>query len=85
MRDKHHREDSTSPIVVAKIDLARIAAKYPNAAIDRIADAKAAGDNTVIELSEDEVAAFAAITLAIRDKVIAGQGAEAVYTAMQGN
>lgn len=49
-----------------------------------MADAAAAGDNTVIELTAEEAAAFGAITLSIRDKVIAELGAEAVYEAMKG-
>jgi len=50
-----------------------------------IADAKAAGDNTVIELSDAEVAAFAKITLAVTDKVIADLNAKDVLAAMRGN
>ncbi len=49
-----------------------------------IADAKSAGDNTVIELSAEEAAAFADITLAVRDKVIGDVGGEAAFQAMLG-
>ncbi len=49
-----------------------------------IADAKAAGNNTVIELSAEQARAFADITLAVTDKVIASLGAESVLAAMQG-
>jgi TRAP-type C4-dicarboxylate transport system substrate-binding protein len=50
-----------------------------------MADAAAAGDNTMIELSPEQAAAFAEITLAIRDKVIVERDAQAVYAAMQGH
>ena len=50
-----------------------------------IADAKAAGDNTVVELSDEEIAAFAEITLAVTEKVIADLGAEDTLAAMRGN
>ena len=46
--------------------------------------AKAAGDNTVIELSGAEAEAFAKITLPVRDRVVKELGAEAVVAAMQG-
>ena len=49
-----------------------------------MADAAAAGNNTMIELTEQEIAAFADITLPIRDKVISELGAESIYKAMQG-
>ncbi|MBZ0217951.1 MAG: TRAP transporter substrate-binding protein [Fimbriimonadaceae bacterium] len=50
-----------------------------------IAAAKAAGNNTVIELSIDEAAAFAEITLAVRDRVISDLGADAIVASMRGN
>jgi len=49
-----------------------------------IAAAKAAGDNTVIELSDAEADAFAKITLAVTDKVIADLDAKDVLAAMRG-
>lgn len=56
-----------------------------NAKADKtIEAAKAAGDNTVIELSGAEAEAFAKITLPVRDRVVKELGAEAVVAAMQG-
>jgi TRAP-type C4-dicarboxylate transport system substrate-binding protein len=49
-----------------------------------MADAKAAGDNTMIELTPAEIKAFGDITLGIRDKVINDLGAADVYAAMKG-
>ena len=46
----------------------------------------AIGDNTIIHLSDDEVAAFAALTLPVRDQVIATiDGGAEVLATMQGN
>ena len=45
---------------------------------------KSAGDNTVIELSDDEAAAFGALTLPITEKIVGELGAEDVYKAMRG-
>ena len=54
-------------------------------ALDKaIADAKAAGNNTVIELTNEEAAAFAEITLKVTDKVINDLNAADVVAAMQG-
>ncbi|MEJ2030313.1 MAG: hypothetical protein P8X66_10710 [Maritimibacter sp.] len=44
----------------------------------------ATGDNTVYTLTEDEAAAFAALTLPVTDKVIGDLGAQNVLDAMQG-
>ena len=47
---------------------------------------RATGDNTVIDLTPEEVAAFAAITLPVRDQVIATiDGGADVLATMQGN
>jgi TRAP-type C4-dicarboxylate transport system substrate-binding protein len=51
---------------------------------DAIEAMKAAGDNTVIELTPEEAAAFGAITTAVSDKVVADLGAEAVLATMRG-
>jgi len=45
---------------------------------------KAAGDNTIITLTDDESAAFAAVTLPVAEKVVSGLGAEDVYATMRG-
>ncbi len=46
----------------------------------------AAGDNTIINLTDEEIAAWAAITLPVRDQVVATiDGGAAVLAAMQGN
>lgn len=42
------------------------------------------GDNTVIELTEEEVQAFAELTLPVTDRLIAEMGAEEVLAAMRG-
>ena len=46
--------------------------------------AMADSNNTVTVLSNDEIAAFAAITLEVTNKVVADLGAEAVLAAMRG-
>ena len=47
---------------------------------------RATGDNTVIDLTPEEIAAFAAITLPVRDQVIATiDGGADVLATMQGN
>lgn len=51
---------------------------------DAIAAVKASGDNTVIELSPDEAAAFGALTLPVTDEIVKELGAEDVLAAMQG-
>lgn len=57
-----------------------------NAAADRIVEAiSATGDNTVYTLSADEAAAFAALTLPVRDAVVASvDGGAQVLATMQG-
>jgi TRAP-type C4-dicarboxylate transport system substrate-binding protein len=46
---------------------------------------KAAGDNTVIELSEEESAAFGKLTLPVTDRIVGELGGEAILAAMRGN
>ncbi len=53
-------------------------------AADVIAELKAAGDNTVIELSAEEAAAFDALTIPVTDQVVSELGAEDVLAAMRG-
>ena len=53
-------------------------------AVSVIESLKAAGDNTVIELTSDEAAKFGALTLPVKDKIVAELGAEDVLKAMQG-
>lgn len=53
-------------------------------ALQVIESMKSAGDNTVIELSDDEAAAFGALTLPVTDKIVSDLGAEDVYKAMRG-
>jgi len=83
--------DSLSDEMKAAIDansgrgLSKSAEDAWNAKADKaIADAKAAGDNTVVELTADEIAAFAKLTLPVADKVIAAVGGGDVVKAMQG-
>lgn len=45
---------------------------------------KAAGNNTIITLTDDEAAAFKAITLPVAEKVVSDLGAEDVYKTMRG-
>ncbi len=45
---------------------------------------RATGDNTVIDLSADEIAGFAAMTLPVTDKIVGDLGAEAVLATMRG-
>ncbi|WP_212523262.1 TRAP transporter substrate-binding protein [Actibacterium sp. MT2.3-13A] len=45
---------------------------------------KAAGDNTIIELSDDEAAAFGALTLPVTDRIVADLGAQDVLSALRG-
>lgn len=45
---------------------------------------KAAGDNTIITLTDEEAAAFAALTLPVTEKVVSDLGAEDVYKTMRG-
>jgi len=50
------------------------------------AQLRATGDNTVIDLTPEEIAAFAAVTLPVRDQVIATvDGGAEVLATMQGN
>lgn len=52
---------------------------------DRTIEAlKETGDNTVIELSEEEAAAFGELTVPVTQKVVSELGAEDVYAAMRG-
>lgn len=43
-----------------------------------------AGDNTVIDLTDEEIAAFGALTLPVTDRVVAELGAEDVLATMKG-
>lgn len=45
---------------------------------------KASGDNTIIELSDEEAAAFGELTLPVTDEIVADLGAEDVLSAMRG-
>jgi len=55
-------------------------------ALQVIEQVTAAGDNTIIDLTADEIAAFAALTLPVRDQVIATvAGGDEVLATMQGN
>jgi len=45
---------------------------------------KAAGDNTIITLTDEESAAFAELTVPVTDKVVKDLGVQDVYDAMQG-
>lgn len=45
---------------------------------------KAAGDNTVIELTDEEAAAFGALTLPVTEQIISDMGAEDVLSSMKG-
>ena len=53
-------------------------------AAETIAGIRATGDNTVIDLTEDEKKAFAAKVLPVTDKIVKDLGAEDVLAAMQG-
>ena len=53
-------------------------------ALQVIESMKAAGDNTVIELSDDEAAAFGAITLPVTENIVSGRNAEIVLKTMRG-
>ncbi|MEJ2037261.1 MAG: C4-dicarboxylate ABC transporter substrate-binding protein, partial [Maritimibacter sp.] len=56
-----------------------------NARAQQVIDTiSATGDNTVYTLTEDEAAAFAALSLPVTDKVISDLGAQNVLDAMQG-
>ena len=46
---------------------------------------KATGDNTVIELSDEEAAAFGKLTLPVTDRIVGELGGEAILAAMRGN
>jgi len=50
-----------------------------------VAAAKASGDNTIVELSADEAAAFAAALTAVTDEYVASVGGEDVLAVMRGN
>ncbi len=83
--------DSLSPEMQKAIDdasglvLSKSAEDGWNArALQVIESMKAAGDNTVIELTDEEAAAFGAITTPITQQVVTELGAEDVYKAMQG-
>jgi TRAP-type C4-dicarboxylate transport system substrate-binding protein len=54
-------------------------------ATETIQKLRDAGDNTVIDLSEEEIQAFGDLTLPVTDKLIADMGAEDVLAAMRGN
>lgn len=56
---------------------------WNNAATATVKILRETGDNTVIDLTAEEIAAFAALTLPVADKVIAELGAEEVAAAMQ--
>jgi TRAP-type C4-dicarboxylate transport system substrate-binding protein len=56
-----------------------------NAKADAVLESmKAAGDNTIITLTDEESAAFAELTLPVAAKVVSGLGAEDVYKTMRG-
>ncbi len=50
---------------------------------DAIVAARADANNTMVDLSDDEIAAFAAITLAVSEKVLAATGTDNVLAAMR--
>lgn len=54
-------------------------------ALQVIESLKAAGDNTVIELSEEEAAEFGKLTLPVTDRIVGEIGGEAILAAMRGN
>lgn len=54
-------------------------------ATDTIAALKATGDNTVIELTADQAAPFADITVPVTDAIVSDLGAQNVLDAMRGN
>lgn len=53
-------------------------------ALTVIESLKATGDNTVIELSGDEAAAFGELTLPVTEKIVKDLGAENILAAMRG-
>lgn len=53
-------------------------------ALEVIEGIKAAGDNTVIELSEEESAAFDELTVPVTERIVTELGAEDVLAAMRG-
>ncbi|MBL4810813.1 MAG: TRAP transporter substrate-binding protein [Rhodobacteraceae bacterium] len=53
-------------------------------ALSVIEGLRATGDNNVIDLSDDEIAGFAALTLPVTDAIVSELGAQAVLAAMQG-
>lgn len=53
-------------------------------AAETIEGLKASGDNTVIELTDEEAAAFGELTLPVTEKMVSELGAEEVFTAMRG-
>ena len=56
-----------------------------NARADQTIEAlRESGDNTVIDLTEEEIAAFGALTLPVTDRVVAELGAEDVLSTMKG-
>jgi len=79
-------EERTALDAIAGRTLSQSAEEGWNArALSVIEQLNAAGDNTVYTLSDDEAAAFADLTLPVRDAVIAGvDGGADTFTAMQG-
>jgi TRAP-type C4-dicarboxylate transport system substrate-binding protein len=70
---------------IAGMELSKSAEDAWNAKADQtIVDLKADSKNTVVELSAEEVEAFAALTLPVAEKVIADLGAGDVLKAMRG-
>lgn len=51
---------------------------------DVLAEVRADASNTVIDLTEEEIAAFGALTMPVTDRLVAEMGAEAVLAAMRG-
>lgn len=85
------RYDSLSPEFKKAVDahsgrvLSKSAEDGWNAQADKtIVALKASGDNTVIELSDEEVAAFGALTLPVTEKIVGELGGEAVLATMRG-
>ena len=83
--------DSLSPEHKAVIDknsgmgLSRSGEENWNARADAtIEKLRAAGDNTVIELTDEQVAAFSKKVMPVTEKVVKELGAEDVLAAMQG-
>lgn len=79
-------EERTALDAIAGRTLSQSAEEGWNArALSVIEQLNAAGDNTVYTLSDDEAAAFADLTLPVRDAVIAGvDGGAETFAAMQG-